>query len=366
MRKLTEYEKELAFWHRNNGALDPDAYLAKYRELLGRSMERQVKIYLDTNVWVRLREAELGKGNKDEDQLLQHLREIVRHRVGLCVTHLHSFLEIGRQDETSLRVTAEIVQELTEGVALAPPDELRAWECAAFTQEVVGCGARPPYEKWTKLGLIHKTNLPSEFLPADAIPSVVATTLKCATDIMWNSSIQQICDTFDWQTKAKLSFDIDPNVIAQLEKIREENRTAGRNLKSERTEAFRAHVEEYLRPLFAHALKSAGKYNPTALTAVVTSAEERFARGLLGRSLGLSRLFVDLYCMAVTGNRPITSNDYVDWAHAGAALPNCDLLITERHLAHQLTKLMRADSAFGCAIVAGPKAALQLLTSRYG
>ena len=70
-------------------------------------MDRQAKIYLDTLVWVRLKETVLGKGKPEEEALLECLRKIVRQRKGLCVSHFHSLMEVGRQRHADLLRWAE-------------------------------------------------------------------------------------------------------------------------------------------------------------------------------------------------------------------------------------------------------------------
>ena len=58
---------------------------------------------------------------------------------------------------------------------------------------------------------------------------------------------------------------------------------------------------------------------------------------------------------------PLTNNDCVDWSHAAAALPYCDMFLTERHLAHQLRQKIRADQQFGCEVIGTIEEALSKL-----
>ena len=356
---------QLGNWHAEHDEVSSVEYLARYRSVLGRSMDRQAKIYLDTLVWVRLRETVLGKGKPEEEALLECLRKIVRQRDGVCVSHFHSLMEVGRQTEASLRVTAGLLQELTEGVLLVSPDELRAWECAQFVHEVVGCPAPMSYEKWTKVGFSHRSDLPRELLPADAPKRAAERTMKMAVDYFWNASFDEVFEAFSWDTKSKLAFDIDTDVIAKLEDIRKSNRANGRTFQSNRTTAFIECIDKQLLPLFEGVLAQHDCLDHPNLLWVREAASVGFHKNELGRHLGLSRLTVELYVHMVTADRPLASNDYVDWAHAGAALPNCDVFITERYLAHQLTQELRADKTYGCEVVSGAAAATKLLTERF-
>ena len=57
---------ELLAWHRENGRHRSEAvYLDLYREQLARGLSETRLIYLDTNYWVRLRDAALGKGTPE-------------------------------------------------------------------------------------------------------------------------------------------------------------------------------------------------------------------------------------------------------------------------------------------------------------
>lgn len=357
--------EDLVRQHAEHDGLSAAEYLARYRSVLGRSMDRQAKIYLDTLVWVRLKETVLGKGKPEEVALLECLRKIVRQRKGLCVSHFHSLMEVGRQTEASLSQTAGLLQELTEGVVLVSPDELRAWECAQFVHEVIGCPAPPSYEKWTKVGFSHRSSLPHELLPVNAPERVVDRTMKIATDHFWNAKFDQVFESFSWDTRSKLAFDIGTEVIAKLEDIRKMNRLNGRTFQSDRNPAFVACIDKQLLPLFEDVLARHDCLDHASLNKVFKAASEGFRKNKLGRHLGLSRLMVELYVLMVTADRPLASNDYVDWAHAGAALPNCDVFITERYLAHQLTHELRADKSYGCEVVSGAAAATKLLTERF-
>jgi hypothetical protein len=364
MTPLT-HSPQLGKWHAEHHEVSSTEYLASYRSVLGRSMDRQAKIYLDTLVWVRLRETVLGKGEPEEEALLECLRKIVRQRKGVCVSHFHSLMEVGRQTEASLRVTAGLLQELTEGVVLVSPDELRAWECAQFVHEVVGCPAPPSYEKWTKVGFSHRSSLPRELLPANVPKRVAERTMKMATDHFWNANFDEVFEAFSWDTKSKLAFDIDTDVIAKLEDIRKSNRANGRTFRDDRTPAFVECINMQLLPLFEDVLAQHGCLDQPNLLRVLEAASVGFHKNELGSHLGLSRLMVELYVHMVTADKPLASSDYVDWAHAGAALPNCDVFITERYLAHQLTRELRADKTYGCEVVLGAAAATNVLTERF-
>jgi hypothetical protein len=359
-RHLVPDEEELARWHAENGAdVSPDEYLAKYRDLLSRGVSKVWKVYLDTNAWIRLREVLKGHGTPDEIALHQRLASLVAACKAICVSHLHSLLELALQEESSLRLTAQLLDELTGGVALAPPDALRAWECAQFVQAQIGVPVPAELCPWTMAGIMHRNELARDLLPAAAPDRAMNSTLKASLDIFWRMSFSEVFEAFDWNTREILGFTLDD--IPAVEKLRHNNRAQRTSYEQLRRREFKNFLDAHLRPLFAHTLTRSGITEQTVVDNVAAAAREQFKRRTLGTRLGSSNLFAELYSLYATGERPLTTNDYVDWAHAGVALPHCDVFVTERHLTHQLTHVLRADVQFDCKVVAGAKAALAAL-----
>ena len=113
---------QLIAWHHGNGTqTSAEEYRKSYQQVLLNRLSRTKLIYLDTNYWVSLRKAELGQGSTNERNLLTTLRAMVRAREAICVSHFYSLIELGRQEQSSLRVTANLLDELTEGVAIISP-----------------------------------------------------------------------------------------------------------------------------------------------------------------------------------------------------------------------------------------------------
>lgn len=227
----------LLAWHRENGtALTADAYLGLYRDRLVRGLGNTLLIYLDTNFWVRLRDAARGTGSAEAARLLQTLRAMVRRREALCVSQIYSLLELGKQEKRSLRITAELLDELTEGVAIASTDDLLRWECAQFVaataQRDVSQGLCP----WTKAGQIHRSQLPA--LPG---PSAVAggqAVFKASIDSLWNLSFEDVFERLDWDTKNRLGFQFDDEELASVEKRKAAQLAKGYTLDQVRASEF--------------------------------------------------------------------------------------------------------------------------------
>ena len=364
--------RDLIGWHRQQPSLSANVYLDHYRRVLLSGLRDTQVIYLDTNYWVRLRRAELGQGSLDEARLLKALRTSVRAREVLCVSQLHSLMELAKQDEASLRVTASLLDELTEGVAISSPDDIVAWECAEFIRSKLGIDLRDGLCVWTKVGQIHRNSLPFELVPpaTDAGKQVV---LKASVDFMWNATFVDLLDRFNWNTRGKLNGDIDPKVLEEVEKLKLLKMAKGLTRDQVRMNEFSEAVQLHLRPVITaqlrewhikHRFPNGVGALATQLEAITKEAVSAFREGALERQLASIAIPVDLYTLYETTyqrTRALKTNDWMDWRHAAVALPYCDVFFTERHLAHQLRNELGADKKYGCEVFGNLQDALDRL-----
>lgn len=355
--------RALLAWHWENGvALPAGAYLSLYRKRLVLGLRNTLLIYLDTNFWVRLRDAARGTGSAEAVHLLQTLREMVRRREALCVSQIYSLLEVGKQEEQSLRVTAGLLDELTEGVAIASTDDLLRWECAQFVTATVQRDVAQGLCPWTKVGQVHRNQLPA--LPGPTPAAGGEAVLKASTDALWNLSFEDIFNRFEWDTKNQLAFQLDDEVLVSVEKFKAEQRTKGYTLDQVRASEFEQQVRAQLMPVATELLRAwhIARSFPEGLSALLRdlrtierAAVEQFKARSLGRLLPGLSIKTELYALYETdgdAQRPISSNDWFDSSHAAAALPYCDVFLTERNLAHKLRQVLKADVQYGCQVIA--------------
>ncbi len=364
---------DLIGWHHCNGRdIDASVYQELYRSVLLNGLSRTKRLYLDTNYWICLRDAELGCGTPDAIRLLQTLRAMVRSREIICVGHFPSFLEIGKQDETCLRVTASLLDELTEAVVIASPDNLLAFECAEYIEAKLGFQLHHGLSVWTKAGLIHNQELPNQISePTTPVSSNVI--LKSLIDTLWNASFKDIFGTFEWDTKSSLNPDIDQEVLLQVEQRKKEQEAKGLLRKQVRQNEFLQVVSEQLRPVFTDQLRKWHIQQGFSqglgailvnLQVVLESAVKEFRAGTLGRLLPCVAIPVELYSLYETNHfkkAPLLTNDWFDWKHAAAAVAYCDLFFTEKHLAHLLCQELKADQQYGCEVISKPGDGLRKL-----
>jgi hypothetical protein len=244
----------LLAWHRRHGVdLRADLYLGLYRDRLVRGLSKPLLIYLDTNFWVRLRDAARGTGLPGNVELLQRLRAMVRAREALCVSQIYSLLEVGKQEEQSLRTTAELLDELTEGVAIASTDDLLRWECAQFIGATLQRDVTQGLCPWTKVGQIHRSDLPA--LPGPATDADREAILKSSIDSLWNLSFEEAFELLDWDAKHKLAFQLDDEVLAKVEKRKAEQLAKGFTREQVRVSEFAQQVRDRVMPAAAELLR---------------------------------------------------------------------------------------------------------------
>jgi hypothetical protein len=364
--------ERLIAWHHQNTRLNADEYVKAYRRVLLSGLRNTTLLYLDTNYWVRLRKAVLGDGSSEENRLLGALRSHVRTGRMLCVSQFHSMMEIAKQEASSLRVTARLLDELTEGVVISAPGDIVSWECAEYLHAKLSIDTRDALCPFAKVGHIHRNELPNHLIPAisSAGRQVV---LKAGIDSFWNATFEDVFERFKWDTRDKLSGDLDHEVLAEVERRKWAQQPKGMSRNQVRLAEFSQAVNEQLRPVFTGLLRTWHIRNsfPEGLAAplnqletIMRMAVSEFRDKTLGRHLPCMSLPVELYTLYETtfaSTRPIESNDWMDWRHAAAAMPYCDLFLTERHLAHQLRQELKAQSQYECEVYGSVAAALARL-----
>lgn len=350
-------------WHRRFGVdTSVEEYISKYKAQVSRGMASTKAVYLDTNYWVRLRDAEIGKGTAAGVALLSRLRSLVAARKIVCVSHLTSMLEIAKQLENSARVSTALVDELTERVALAPTAELDALEIGNYIRAQSGAMQPSPSLQWTCLGQIVQSSISGgKVLPASLSNDQRQAILKCATDALWNQGLSEIFEAFDWDTKNRLQADLNAEMLAKVEE-RKKTRPHDGNLKKTREAEFEDVMKHQIELFTVELLKILGPIGaavlgaklPLSVQGLVRHAAADYRGGSLGTHLPGFVIRNELYsAYECDPTHTISTNDWQDWQHASAALPYCDLFLTEGRLAHQLTKMLSLDTKYQCRVV-GP------------
>ena len=349
-------------WHRRfNVDTSVDEYIVKYKIQVDRGMTATKAVYLDTNYWIWLRDAELGKGTAAGIALLDRLRLLVAARKIICVIHLTSMLEIAKQIENSARASSAIVDELTEHIALAPTAELDALEIGNYIRFKSDTTQTSPPLQWTCVGQIAHSGLSGENVLPASLGNDRHAVLKSAADALWNQGLSDFFEAFDWDTKRRLQANLDVETLSKVEE-RKKTRPHSGNLRKTCEAEFEAIVKNHVKVFEVELRKLLGPIGaatlganiPLAAQGLVQNAVTDYRAGSIGSHLAGFVIRTELYSMyECDPTHTLSSNDWQDWQHASAALPYCDLFLTEKRLAHQVTKMLNLDTKYGCRVV-GP------------
>lgn len=331
----------------------PDVSLADHvsaqRTALGRRIASKKKIYLDTRIWVLMREVALGREASDSTVALHDvLQDAVASGVAVCPVSDAVFLELMKQSDQETRfATATLIDQLSLGVSFITFNDRVRQELCNHVYTSAGAKDLEPVEHlvWTKvssiLGEAHQTNTPFDAEEELAVQ-------KAFYDFMWNGPLLEavrMINQQEWQhlpsadTAEKLNlgkhehtedarsfehlrkiefyggFDLFQNDLGKLLREVDErgiNDWPSRNQKLSESKAF----------------KKLRKALPTLDVYGCCHAEFRWDKG-----------------------RKFRPNDFMDFHHATAAIPYCDLLLTETDLAQLVTKKhMGLMDAYECAV----------------
>lgn len=278
-----------------------------------------------------------------------------------------SFAEICKQNETSLRVTAALLDELTEGLVIAQIFDLWEWDCAQFLAERFHIPMPTGVCQWAKVGQIH----------ANESPSMVCNTTFNGIDRLWNMTFQEVFDCYEWQMRQPMNIDIEDDVLAEVVIYKDSQLAAKQKRKQVRINEFEIFLQKWLKPVFGRHLAiwnrqrgfaggQAGSLQQyVAVTEVLVTAMNSFKDGKLGAHLPTAALLVELYALYESSRDrrppPKLKNDWFDWNHAAVALPRCNFFFTESNLAHLLQQELRADLQYECKVASRMSEALEVL-----
>lgn len=159
-------------------------------------------------------------------------------------------------------------------------------------------------------------------------------------------------------------------MFAQVEKRKAEQLAKGFTREQVRVSEFAQQVLDRVMPVAAELLRvwHADRGFPEGMAALLSdlhiverSAVQQFKDRTLGQLLPGLSIMTELYALYETDRdtrKPLTSNDWFDSSHAAAALPYCDVLLTERNLAHKVRQLLKIDDQYGCQVIGSLEEAL--------
>lgn len=345
-----EWESSLLEWHRSDHSqIAWETLFDLRRAILAKGMRIIPKVFIDTNHWIGMRDRYVGGGVSQYQELYAVLSKAVRENKVICVLHQSVFSEICKQSPASLKQSAQLIEELTQGICLRPRTELNRVEAFNFLSKHGSSEGSESDDIWTKVGLI----LESDFASAIADPRIRGNeaVMKCALDRFWLSEFGELLEKFEWDTKPKFGYAITDETLENVVKLWRDRRRRGVDLDAIRAHEFRFIVSEFYGDYIRGIFKAEGHIlSSDDLSRFLTGVAVALEKGQLERGLPGGQIHAELYCARERATRPLTSNDWFDFQIAAVAVPYCDFFLTEKHLRHQLCDELKLATCYECSV----------------
>jgi hypothetical protein len=359
-------KKALEYHRRHPDVSLQSHYRAKVLATADRVLSRKL-IYLDTRYWITLRDVQLGRPRTSVDEeLLTTLTNLVKADKIICPINANLFAELLKQSDEKTRVaTAQLIDELSLGVALQPEEERIGTEihhCALLSQRDGSVLEPLSPLVWTSVSYVLGFTNPE----MDALGPVEKLACdKAFMDYFWDLPFSDQISTLG---PAPEHLNTQWDLIA--EKINTETKKHGKNpssFKELHLHEFVGYLEGYLPTMTRIVQDMAAQAAGIAPSAVETAASEEggkillrilseaFRQDKLGRQLPTVVIKSALYA-AVRWNmkRQFTGNDLHDFGHASAALPYFDYFATDKGLKHLITNELKYDQKYDTVVMSEP------------
>ena len=369
MRFIDTFEK-----HRNDPHTSLAQYIKELRLKLGREIKSRTKIYLDTNYWVELRNASLGRArNNNFTNLLVLLKDEVKAGNVICPISDEVFYEILLQsDLNTLRASAKLIDELSGGVALLSEDERIKYEVLYFvytTIEGKGSVHQPDEFVWTKVAFVYGMQFPN-------IPNISSeenlVIQKAFFDQMWSISLSEMIDIIKSNENDNVlkRTDITDKLNRDKVKYAHENKSFKQLFLTEISgviDVYQPLLEEAMIYLFEKEYgfrpKTEENTKNDRTPSIANAIYNLFKANKLGSYFPSLIISAGLHASVRQDiQRKFKANDMSDFKHAAAALPYYDYFFTEKSLRDLITRNnIRFDKKYNCVVESNPGNARALI-----
>ena len=325
---------------------------------LGRAafVANRKKVYLDTNHWISLRDANAGKPRRaDHLAALEALQELTAHGM-IVIPATDAVIEevLFQRDENTLIATADLIDELSAGVALVGKRSRALYEADFWISQTLGLDPKVEPKQlvwaWTAqlLGEIGFTGSSSESGQVDLLRKVF-------DDFLTSLSLRQMMELAPVPPMPERKWTDD------LAQDLNEGKEEVRDLYSTFQEAYLDECTGYWRGMWKSLTPLVEKFRrgPRA-NAEVSDLENTMLLALAQVELGklgdlLPSMQITCGCYAAVRFDPSRKHkpgDTTDIEHSACALPYCDYFVTDRSNRHLLTTPpLGFDKTFQCKVV---------------
>ena len=343
-----------------------DRYICGQRRALADRMAPVKRVYLDTNYWLFLRDVRDGRPRSSTHRLLyEKLATLVASGRVVCPASDTVIYEVFRQSDPNTRLaTATIIDELSGGIALQGTFQRARTEILHFLRsQRESQHSLYPLSDWV---WTHPCWILGEIYP---VPENRPIDLQNSLQIGFYAYLAKlgIVDLVNRLGEAPgiemgTFFDqLAERLTAGKLYHSGEIRSRKQMFLTEIAGALDAHREDIAGAL-AH-VRDVGAVSADDVNAEIRLIVEMFRTDRIGPALPFFNIQAGLHAVfRWNRDQKFKPNDWNDHLHAAAALPYCDLLLTERTLARTIASpALRYDALYNTRVCSDPKEALQSL-----
>jgi hypothetical protein len=347
-------------------------HLANLEMQLADEAYSKLRVYLDLNYWIILRDASLGKPRRPEhSKLFEALVDRVDKDELICPVTDSVFFELDRQGNTDRRMdTARLIDRLSKGFVIKTCRE-RLWcELTEFFEAAIGrreLPNRPAQNVWVK---------PYSFLGTPQLSAWGGVedraTNKAFLSYMWSRSLEELLtdtpvpdDSSDEDsrqtaksiTKSSAARQASMRSFAQV--LDEETRGLIDFHRAEVFHIFKPYACTLLPPGTNLAMCDPKRLEQAGLDLLYSFISANKPNW----SLPLIRILAGLHAfIRWQRNHDFQFNDFFDIRHAAAAIPYCDVFLTEKFFRTACTSnLLDFGKTFGTKIISSEADALDAI-----
>lgn len=338
-------------------------YIKQKRLDLYNSIKTTKKIYLDTNYWIKLRDAEKN-GSSTDKKLFDKLKELVRIKKCIIPISEITFWEILKQsDFKTLKDSAILIDDFSHGVSLITDDERRRLEFLVFMRKAQ---KKSTYESnelvWTKLSmnlLYNNMPQPEQFdLKIKFIEFLESISFFDMMSIMEeNKNFKPFSfkDNVDFLNDAK-------------EKYKDENKSFKQMFLSELggyIDCFKVTLNESMEQMYYW------EHGKHITETDKSEIDQNGLRNLMYNMFKLNKVTTEFPTFSILtelsasvrwnqSRKYVDGNDTIDFLHATSALPYFDFFFTEKELRTIIIQ-RKLDTNYNCIVESDAHKILDLL-----
>jgi hypothetical protein len=361
--------------HRGQDDVSLEQHLASLEESVAREALGKTRVYLDLRYWIFLRDADLGKPKRPVHvKLFDAMLRGVSEGKFVCPITDAVFFELDRQGNTERRMqTIRMIDRLCQGIVIKNSMERPVWEIRDFFDAVLlrkELPAVPCRRAWVR---------PYSFLGTPQIggwgPAEDLAINKAFLSYMWTRSIEDLLtDTPVSESKDDAEFrKTAARITKSSAKYEPQMRSFKQVFVDELGGLIQSHRDEIchaFRPHAAAMLRSIGAADCDALCLEQSGLNLAYSLAAAPKPHGglpYLRIMSGLHSyIRWQRRRPFRFQDFFDLRHAAAAIPYCDVFLTEKFMKTACTSsLLDFGSIYETQIISDEDEALELV-SRLG